>query len=68
MTLNKVQKTNGNTTWTIQINGTIVGLIVKNTSSRTPQPWKAYTGVGMDAKMVGYTFESMDAATLLVVA
>jgi hypothetical protein len=68
MTINKVAKSNGNTTWTIEINGEIVGLIVKNTSSRTPQPWKAYKGIGMDAKMVGYTFESIDAATLLVVA
>jgi hypothetical protein len=68
MSINKVAKQNGFTTWTIEINGAIVGLLVKDTSSRTAQPWKAYKGIGESATMVGYTFESRDIAIAMVVA
>lgn len=57
MTITKVGQSNGFVTYTVTVNGAIIGLLVKSAVCRTPQPWKAYKGIGEAATFVGAFFD-----------
>ncbi len=58
-TITKVETKAGNTTYTVSINGRVVGLLTKYADTKTTtNPWKAYKGMGAAATMIGAFFKA----------